>query len=301
MDLPADLRQTLHDVHDDAGPWLAALPALLRGLETRWALRLSGLAPELSYHLVLYAEREDGAPCVLKLSPPSSELAREADALEYYAGDGVCRLLARDDGVGALLLERVLPGISLQETWTLERDHEHTRAAAELMARLWRPVEPDAPFRSLPHWARALERPSGAVPDGLRAGVGALLSSLEPDGERVLLHADLHHGNILSEGKSDEPRYRAIDPKGVVGARGYEVGPYLLNPLAARAETLLALLPRRLAAFAEVLGLEPQHLARWGLVHAVLSACWSAEEHGEKDLRSLEFAAGLAAYLRARS
>lgn len=44
--------------------------------------------------------------------------------------------------------------------------------------------------------------------------------------ERVVLHGDLHHWNILSGQR--EP-WLVIDPKGLVGDPGYEVGAFLAN------------------------------------------------------------------------
>ncbi len=40
------------------------------------------------------------------------------------------------------------------------------------------------------------------------------------------MHGDFHHFNILSS----ERGWLVIDPKGVIGPAGYEVGPLLINP-----------------------------------------------------------------------
>lgn len=293
MQLPDALLKNLHDIHDDAGAWLARLPETLRALEAAWQVRVTGLVHALSYNLVLYAERldrgPDGTPCILKLSPPSDELAREGDALRFYAGDGICRLLARDDTVGALLLERLLPGVSLQELWTPEEDDRHTRIVAETMLRLWRPVPDPHPFRALESWAAALRQYQGeAMPKGLRERAWGLLQGLNTT-EPILLHADLHHGNVLTTPSG----HRAIDPKGIVGARGYDVGTFLHNPYGAPSSLLVKLLPRRLALLSEVTGLGERELAAWGFVHMVLSACWSDEDHGGGYEGPLELAGAL--------
>ena len=292
MHLPETLIKTLHNVHDDAGPWLAALPETLKGLEAAWKVRITGLVPQLSYNLVAYAEQVDdrgiGTPCILKMCPPSDELILEGEALARYAGDGFCRLLKRDDTVGALLLERVWPGLSLQDVWTLAEDEAHTRVTAELMRRLWRPVEEPNPFRPLQSWARALYEERGPdVPTSLREKAQELLLELNPDRDPVLLHADLHHGNVLT---ATDRSYRAVDPKGIVGARGYDVGTYLLNPVQATSEELVRLLPRRLEVFSEILKLERRELAAWGFVHAVLSVCWDADIQGDWHRRTLTVA-----------
>lgn len=290
MNLPAPFLETLRDIHDDADVWLESLPETIQRLEALWNLRVTGLVPQLSYNLVAYAERTDGTPCILKLSPPNDEIICEAEALSYYAGDGICKLLERDDSVSALLLERVTPGVSLQELWTPEEDETHTHIAAELMQRLWCPVPESNPFRTLTSWTRALWGAYEDIPKTLQERAQALLLELNPDSDPVLLHADLHHGNILTA--TSKP-YLAIDPKGIVGAKGYDVGTYLLNPTQASAKELIALVPQRLEILGEVMELNQKELATWGFVHAVLSACWDTDIHGDWDVRALEVARGL--------
>jgi len=52
-----------------------------------------------------------GADAVLKVTPPEDdESDEEADALELWGGDGAVRLLRRDRGRRALLIERARPG-----------------------------------------------------------------------------------------------------------------------------------------------------------------------------------------------
>ena len=292
--LPPALIRAIRDVHDDADPWLEMLPEILARLEAAWHIRVTGLAPHLSYNVVAYAERSDGTPCILKLSPPSDEIICEAEALSYYAGDGICQLLERDDSVSALLLERITPGVSLQELWTPEEDETHTRITAELMRRLCRPVATPNPFRTLTSWASALWENYESIPAELQGWAQKLLLELGPDTDPVLLHADLHHGNILTATK--EP-FLAIDPKGIVGAKGYDVGTYLLNPVHATAEDLITLVPKRLELLSEMLGLDRQELAAWGFVHMVLSACWDAEMSGDWEVRALAVARRLERYL----
>lgn len=284
MNLPESFLKTLRDVHDAADVWLEGLPRLIATCETRWNLRVVGQAGRLSYALVLFAERENGTPVVLKLSPPSPEVSREAEALRRYGGDGICRLLGHDPDGEVLLLEKLTPGTSLWDLWTPARDDAHTRLAAQLMTRLWHPVShspvpPSHPFRTLASWAEALfeQTPEGPLPYAQVNRAQELFAELHVTDAPVLLHADLHHGNILSAHR--EP-YLAIDPKGVVGAKGYEVGPYLLNPDLDRHADLHALSARRVAIFSELLGMDEAEVAAWGFIHMLLSACWSLEDHG---------------------
>ena len=294
MNLPAPFLKNLRDIHDDADEWLEALPETLARLEALWQIRVTGLVPQLSYNLVTYAERLGGTPCILKLSPPNDEMVLEGEALSLYNGDGICELLGRDDSVSALLLERVTPGVSLQEVWTPEEDEIHTRITAELMQRLWRKVSEPHPFRPLRSWAQALWEEYETIPTELQKRAQKLLLELGPDTNPVLLHADLHHGNILTA--TSEP-FLAIDPKGIIGAKGYDVGTYFHNPVQATAEELITLLPGRLEVFSETLKLDRRELATWAFVHTVLSACWDAEMHGDWEVRVLAVARGLERYL----
>ena len=280
MKLPLTLIRNLHDIHEDAAPWLGRLDDHIRVCETRWDITVGAPFPNLSYHVVAPAVGADGASYVLKLSPPTDELTLEAAALEFYGGDGIARIIAHAPEVQALLLERLTPGVSL---WRTDDDDEATRIAAILMQKLWRRVTQPYPFRTLQSWAGALleyqPHNSDPLPHRLVDKARGLLNDLLRADEPTLLHADLHHGNILTA--SREP-YLAIDPKGIVGPRGYEMGPFLMNPtpgLATRPDSG-RILSRRMSVFSEMLGMDAEEVASWGVVHAVLSACWSVEDHG---------------------
>ena len=281
--LPPTLVRNLHDIHEDAAPWLERLNDHIQMCETRWNVTVGAPFPNLSYHVVAPAVGADGAAYVLKLSPPTDELTREAAALEFYDGDGIAKLIAHAPDVQALLLERLTPGVSLRRT---DDDDEAVRVAATLLGRLWRPVSEGHPFRPLRRWTRTLpkyvnthSRGDGPLPYAVVEKANDLLSDLLQTDEPVLLHADLHHDNILTA--SREP-YLAIDPKGIVGPRGYDVGSFLMNPLPelATRPNLARILSRRVSIFGEMLEMEAAEVAAWGFVNAVLSACWHVEDHG---------------------
>ena len=101
-----------------------------------------------------------------------------------------------------------------------------------------------------------------------------LLESSEPP---VLLHGDLHHDNVLS---TIEGEYLAIDPKGVLGERCYEVGAFLRNPSLdlLKKEKLGKIMRRRVDMIVERLGFERERVIGWGISQAVLSAIWCDED-----------------------
>ena len=280
ISLPDAFRRRIIDVHGEGGEaWLRALPSLLGSCQARWRLRLLPAFP-CSYNYVAPAERDDGSRVVLKAGI-AGDLRNEIAALRHFDGCGSARLIDADERSGVLLLERVEPGTPLV---TIEDDGTATEIAAGVMRELWRPPDGAYPFPLVDTWAARFVAADGAALGPLprhlvaraRGTFGELLASA---GERVVLHGDLHHENILDAGGG---RWVAIDPKGVLGEREYETGALLRNPMPQVASwpDLSVVLARRVDQLASALGFDRQRIIAWGLAQAVLSAFWSYEDHG---------------------
>ena len=82
--------------------WEQNLPRLVEDAVAAWSLRLGAPYVSGAGGYTVRVERGDGSPAVLKVAVPHREAEREADALERWNGHGAVRLLARDDGRGAL-------------------------------------------------------------------------------------------------------------------------------------------------------------------------------------------------------
>jgi streptomycin 6-kinase len=215
---------------------------------------------------------------VLKISPDLDETRAEIAALTLWYGRGAVRPLESDRSLGALLLERVEPGTMLAEL-AAHDDDAATRVAAGVLRELWRPATAGDGLRSLESWCGAFDRNRSA----LRAGVDGFPRPLfeRADALRarllastrapVVLHGDLHHFNVLH---ADTGAWLAIDPKGLVGDRCFDVCQFLRNPKPEPLEVNR----RRLGIFCAELKLDPERAREWCLVHAVLDACWSFED-----------------------
>lgn len=253
-----------------ARPDLSRLEQVAREVAAEWGLEL-GTAFALSrFSFVAPA----GARVVLKVTPSDDdESDEEGDALALWDGDGAVRLLRRDRGRRALLLERARPGTDISEL----RDEEATAIAVELAARLWRPAQ--RPFRwigdHVPRWLDDAERSSGAG-HRLLPLARALYASFVP-GRSTLVHGDFHHHNILDAGG----RYLAIDPKPMLGEPEYDVPSFLWNPLPYRMRRDLT--ERRLAAFAAA-GLDEERMRAWAVIRG---AYLGAGEEEAEVLRQL--------------
>jgi streptomycin 6-kinase len=265
--------------------WLDALPALLDECAQRWSLVL-GEPFDLSYNYVA-AATQHGAPVVLKAGVPHPELRSEIAAMQIFAGRGAARVLDADPEHGLLLLERVFPGDVLA-TICPEHDDVATRIAADVMLRVWRTLSPEqaAHFPSLERWTRGIDELAASAhpafaPDLVQHAVALRRQLLDSAPDAVLLHGDLHHLNIL-RAERDDSGWLLIDPKGVIGERAYDCGPFLMNPTGwmRRSSDPRAQLNRRIALLSDALALDPARVRGWAFVHCVLSAWWSAAEEG---------------------
>jgi streptomycin 6-kinase len=159
------------------------------------------------------------------------------------------------------------------------RDDEASRLICRVVARLHaaRPIHGRRPLRDLvplARWFRALEPAAarhGAILAACAATARELLAS---ERDVVPLHGDIHHGNILDFG----PRgWLAIDPKGLIGERGFDYANLFCNP-----EAEIAIAPGRLArqvdVVAEAAGLDRRRLLKWIVAYAGLSAAWFLED-----------------------
>ena len=266
---------------DDGARWLAGLPSILRGLARDWDLTL-GAPYDLTYHYVARVTCGDGTPAVLKLGPPGgASSADEAPALAAFDGRGAVRLLRADLDRGALLLERIMPGRRLRDL-VPGQDGEATSAAIGVMRRLHVPPPAGCTMPDALAQAHAFDDyltahgTAGPLPRDLVVRAGGLMRELCASAtERVVLHGDLHHDNIL---RATREPWLAIDPHGIVGDPGYEVGALLFNPDPDnRDEELTALVPSRVEQLADQLAMPVDRVRAWGFVRAVMSDVWSAQ------------------------
>jgi streptomycin 6-kinase len=196
--------------------WLAVVPTLLAETAASWGLTLGAAYPPGAVGHAVRATLPDGTPAVLKLSWPHRETLQEADALELWDGDGAVRLLARDDARNAMLLERCEPGTFLSPA------DEPLPVLAGLLPRLWKngagfgTLEDEAAI-----WVDDIARNTQDA--RLREAALAYLRVLpSTQGEQVLLHQDLHGGNVLAAQR--EP-WLVIDPKPLAGEREFSLVP----------------------------------------------------------------------------
>ena len=283
--------------------WLAELPAVCRRLSDEWSVDLGASFADCHVSLVVAASR-GAQPLVLKVPMPSTvELgtlpggarSSEAAALGQWAGDGSVHLVEHDPATGAMLIERCVPGASLDQLDEPDGDG----VAAELLHRLHQSRPPAGHFdrladravrlaEILPTWYESTGAP---FEQWLLDTSVELLAELSESGPaEVLLHGDFHHANILS---AERQSWLAIDPLPMVGDPTYDAVQYLLFRKGDLADPV-ADWNGVIARFCARLGLDTERVKAWtfarlvsdGLAEYALGAPRSALESWQGDLWS---------------
>ncbi|HEY7358573.1 MAG TPA: aminoglycoside phosphotransferase family protein [Ktedonobacterales bacterium] len=277
--LPEKFVQFLRDVYgaEATNAWVERLPALLEECAERWQLKLLPPFEYLAFHYVAPAVRADGTQVILKTCSLTDEFEHALAALRIFDGRGCARVLEWDEEEEVLLLERLQPGTMLADLAS-EQDEQATSILAGVMRQLWRPAPAGHSFPTVEQLGQDLTqlRPRydggyGPFPPRLVDEALDLFATLSASAhETMLLHGDLQHHNILRAGDA----WLAIDPKGVVGDPGYEVGASFYNPMPGilEAPDLEQVLARRVAQLSEELDMDRARIRGWGLAKSVQNA-----------------------------
>ena len=251
--------------------WLGRLPALVAACAELWSLSLEEPFPFAGASLAVPARTEEGESVVLKVCFPHHESEHEADALRAWDGNGAVRLIAHDSERWAMLLERCEPGTPLAD----HPDVEALDVLCALLPRLWVPAA--QPFRPLADeaawWASYLPgRWEAAGRPFERALLDAAIEALgmlsPTQGEQVLLHQDLHPGNVL---RAERELWLAIDPKPLAGEREFGIAPIVR---AFELEHSARGVVGRLDRLTRELGLDRERARLWALGQTI---AWSLD------------------------
>lgn len=208
----------------------------------------------------------------------------------WWNGMGAARVMEHDED--ALLLERATGKRSLAQMAAHGEDDEASRILCSVIAGLHASHSSHPPeLVPLTTWFRALE-PMALREGGIFVRSAAAARRLLAERHEILpLHGDVHHGNVLDFGARG---WLAIDPKGLVGERGFDYANFFCNP-----EHGIAMAPGRLVRQVEVVteaaSLDRRRLLEWIVAWAGLSAAWSIEDGEEGEAGPMLQIAAIAA------
>ena len=214
--------------------WWRGLPQVVSELAERWGLFLGEPVARGNTSLVLRCQTSSGERAMLKLTPAWDTARTEADALRHWEPSGrVPHVWGHDADTGALLLE------AMPNEAPLSAADDNTpvsmRDIAELITGLHdsgSPVQGDGVISLaervefifelwIERYGRNQDVTRVVSAERLAKGrelASALLST--PDVAPVLLHGDLHPGNVLGGGPARG--LVAIDPRPCVGDPAFD-------------------------------------------------------------------------------
>jgi streptomycin 6-kinase len=208
--------------------WLNALPEQLQTLAREWELELGAeLGEELGadfasgvYSVVVSCTGPFGDG-VVKLAADSYALAEEVAMLRQFAPSGrVPAVFAT--ARGAVLMEAIRPGTPVELLPEAPSPTEY----ASFLNELHSAGDPASAPREMPDWLELMygwtERAGTDVVESRRIAKELLAAPAD----RVLLHGDLHLGNVLA---SDTKGLVARSPIACAGERCFDAADYVLE------------------------------------------------------------------------
>lgn len=242
--------------------WLESLPARADGLLHRWSCTAAGPTMHGLTSVVVPVDREDGSRAVLKFRFLPWCSASGPTALHAWNGRGAARLLERDDAQSAMLLERLRP-------LTAPTPDPFT-TAGRIIRLLAVPAPPGLPTLAdkVTTWIPDLRICAGRL--GAPPGVPAIATALRHGQPALLVHGDLHLGNVMA---GDEGP-KAIDPHGLAGNPADDLLQLLRDDWnhTVSEPNLDRAIERRIDAFAAAAELDPERVRRWAQLRSTITA-----------------------------
>ncbi|MFI6660306.1 aminoglycoside phosphotransferase family protein [Streptomyces sp. NPDC050523] len=294
---PQRLVRALGETAPDGDDWLEKLPEVAQQAVALRELTVERVqVPGGRSSLVLLVRRPGGTPAVLKLAPPRARPESERGALAHWGGTGAVQLLDEPPVEGVLLLERLVPDVSVRSL----PEAKALLEAAGTLRRLW--VEPPAAhtFETVAERTgrqaaamRATASGFGDVAALVDAALAARESLLAAPPEHRLLHGTFRQSKVLA---AERMPWLAVGPDPVVGECAFDLARLVRD----RVEDLIAspsgasITRRRVKRLAESLDVDQERLRRWTLFRAVESGVRALRVGRSKDAELLlEFAGWL--------
>lgn len=271
LDLEATATRLTPRFGKAADRWVRSLPDRLATLATEWDLDLGGEFKSGNSSVVLRAAAPAG-DAILKLSPDVYAVDEETRMLRQFAASGrVPAVLAATRG--AVLLEAIHPGTLVEKLPAPPAPAEYAGFLTDLHAA----GDPASAPRQLEDWIEVLFASARKRGADLTRSVRLCDELLATPTDTVLLHGDLHLGNVLAGGARG---LVAIDPMACAGDPCFDAIDYVLEGLD-RAEMI-----RRRDELARSTGFDPDRLDAWCRVTAPIGATYVSNPSHSAELRA---------------
>lgn len=251
----------------------------------KWKLDHLNVIYEHSEKGVFSAESKDFGAVILKIDQHKSRLESEYKMLERLSGHHSCKVYAFDESAGSLLEERIIPGTVLRGEKSLEK-------RIRIFLQVFREIHIAADSgETYLNWLERIHeyciRHQVAEDMASRAHLFCA-EMFEKYPDRVLLHGDLHHDNLLLR---TDVSYAMIDPKGIVGPAIMDLPRFILNELDTDHEY-----PDRqhigevIRLLGEQSGYPEEDIRKLFYMETVLANVWCVEDGEAMNMQELELA-----------
>jgi streptomycin 6-kinase len=205
--------------------------AKIQWAKKKWNLRNLIVIYERDSKAVYSSESDQWGNVILKVNRDSVELASEYNMLIEMAGECSCKVFAYDAEQGILIEERITPGTVLRKEEAAEVRVNHF---LNVFRNIHKRIDNDQSAITYLDWLRKAEdfcmnhKLDKLITNNMHIArcIGEELFCKYDD--RVLLHGDLHHDNMI---RNDKGIYYMIDPKGVIGPEIFDLPRYILNEM----------------------------------------------------------------------
>ncbi|HVK26101.1 MAG TPA: aminoglycoside phosphotransferase family protein [Actinokineospora sp.] len=237
--------------------WVPGLPDKVAALAEEWELEIGAEFKSGNSSVVLSCLSPKG-DAILKLSPDAYSVGEETAMLRQFAPSGrVPAVLAATRG--AVLLEAIRPGALVEKLPEPPSPQDYARFLTDLHSA----GDPAAAPRKLADWIDVLFSSAAKRGADLTRSRELRDELLAEPTDTVLLHGDLHLGNVLT---ADDKGLVAIDPMACAGDPCFDAVDYVLEGLD-RAEML-----RRRDELAAAADIDVKRLDKWCRVTAPIGA-----------------------------
>ena len=257
----------------------------------KWKLTDLNAIYKQSNRAVFSAKSACYGDVILKLNSVTKELSSEYGMLERMKGVCCCKVYEYDSENGMFLEEKILPGMKLRDETDVNL---RIMNFVTVFQKIHREVTTRSTFDTYMDWLERTCRTLQYIPNEAMLGQKMMLAreiGQELFGkytDRVLLHGDLHHDNMLLTQTGD---YVIIDPKGVIGPAIFDIPRYLLNEIDAKVnETKKEHIQYVISRISDYLGYPVEDIQKLFFMEVVLGNSWCVESGEEPNLLHIQLA-----------
>ena len=258
---------------------------LLSEYLTRWKLRHpTKLASTATSSL--YKVQMDGDVAVLKIFSKSGIKSESlgSESLSHFRGLGAVTLLNADNGAQLLSF---IEGPTLRLMAEQGDDHSCAKIICQVLKILHSGIQPNSLPQGFPTMTenfQALFSCDRAFGQDklLRRGADVARFLLKHEERKVVLHGDMHHGNVMH---SSQNGWLAIDPKPLFGVLAYDTANSFYNPDFLNAGLIdIPRIRHYLEVFSLGLGISPKLILQYAFAYGCLSVCWDFEDGNDASM-----------------